>query len=195
MRIPITFVIAAGCVLGFVAPAFSEEKDLDKCFSYKKTDYGEKSHIGDLSDSWSVGTKATASFFRYNIASEKASFNDKTLGLGLSFRYYTGSQLANADGATSIKNVPQACRARTQDLLDFSRSGKDGSLAKVGSLFSISPTLFVSKGENEDDVSIQPALVVGILNDILSAGVAYNLTGAGRGQWSVLIGPSYGFQW
>jgi hypothetical protein len=194
MQTPLTVIITAGLVIGSIAPAFSEEKDLDKCFSYDKTEYGEKNHIGDLSDRWSVGTKATASFFRYNLASEKASFNEKTLGLGLSFRYYTESQLANAN-KTSIREVPQACRARTQDLLDFSRSSKDGSLAKVGSWFSISPTLFVSKGENESDVSIQPAIVVGILNDILSAGVAYNLTGSGRGQWSVLVGPSYGFQW
>lgn len=194
MRISLQSIIMVGCLIGFVAPALSEEKDLDKCFSYDKKEYGEKNHIGDLGDHWSVGTKATASFFRYNLASEKASFNDKTLGLGLSFRYYTESQLANAN-KTSIKEVPHACRARTQDLLDFSRSSKDGSLAKVGSWLSVSPTLFVSKGENESDVSIQPAIVVGILNDILSAGVAYNLTGSGRGQWSVLVGPSYGFQW
>ena len=168
--------------------------DPDKCTSHNKADYGEKNYIGDLGKNWSVGSKATASFFRYNLASEKASFNEKTLGVGLSFRYYTDSQLSNA-GKTSIEDVPKACRARTEDLLDFSRSKSDGTLVKVGSWISISPTLFVSKAETEGDVAIQPAIVVGFLNDIFSIGTAYNLTGTGKGQWSILIGPSYGFQW
>lgn len=168
--------------------------DPDKCTSHIKSDYGEKNNIGDLGTNWSVGSKATASFFRYNLASEKASFNERTLGVGLSLRYYTDSQLSNA-GQTSIQDVPKACRARTEDLLDFARSKSDGTLAKVGSWFSISPTLFVSKAETEGDVAIQPAIVVGFFNDIISIGTAYNLTGTGKGQWSILIGPSYGFQW
>jgi hypothetical protein len=170
-------------------------KEQDKCISYVKSDYGEKNSIGDLGDHWSVGSKATASFFRYNLATEKASFNERTLGLGLSFRYYSEDQLKNADGATSIQNVPKACRARTEDLLDFARDKSDGTRAKVGSWISISPTLFVSKAETDADVSIQPAIVVGLLNDIISIGTAYNLSGVGQGQWSILIGPSYGFQW
>lgn len=168
-------------------------KDSAKCTSYKKADYGEGNHIGDLSDNISVGSKAVAAAFRYNIATEKAAFNERTAGVGLSFRYYSDSQLANA-GKTSIREVPRACRARTEDLLDFSVA-KNGEKAKVGSLFSISPTIFLSKAETEGDVSIQPAIVVGFLNDIISIGTAYNLTGTGKGQWSLLIGPSYGFQW
>jgi hypothetical protein len=180
-------------LVGFAVPCVNAQQlDPDKCKSYEKSDYGEKHHIGDLSDHWSAGSKATASLFSYNITTEKAAFNERTLGVGFSFRYYTDSQLANA-GTSSIKDVPQACRARTADLLDFSRA-KNGEEAKVGSLVSFSPTLFVSKTETEGDVSIQPAIVVGFFNDILSIGTAYHLTGTGKGQWSLLIGPSYGFQ-
>ncbi len=193
MNILITLYMVV-LLVGFAVPRASAQLlDPDKCTSYNKTDYGEANHIGDLYDNVSVGSKATASLFRYNIATEEASFNERTLGVGLSFRVYTSSQLANA-GKTSIKEVPQACRARTADLWDFSRA-KNGEKAKVGSLVSFSPTLFVSKTETEGDVSIQPAIVVGFFNDILSIGTAYNLTGTGKGQWSLLIGPSYGFQW
>jgi hypothetical protein len=156
--------------------------------------YKEGRNIGDLGDNWSVGTKATLALFRYNLASERASFNEKSAGVGLSFRYYSDDQL-NSIGHTSIKNVPQACRARTEDLLDFFRPTKAGLLPKIGSWISLSPTLFVSKAENESDVSLQPAIIVGLFNDILSIGTSYNLTGTGKGQWSLLIGPSYGFQW
>ena len=171
----------------------SQQPDPGKCTSHEKSFYGEKNFIGDLGDHWSAGSKATASLFSYNLATEKAAFNARTLGVGLSFRYYTDSQLANA-GKTSIKDVPQACRARTEDLLDFARN-KGTELAKVGSWISVSPTFFVSKTETEGDVSIQPAIIVGLFNDIFSIGTAYNLTGTGKGQWSILIGPSYGFQW
>jgi hypothetical protein len=195
MRLITTFVTLIAILLAI--PVWAEQKavtDAAKCTSHDKADYGEKNYLGDLGKNWSVGTKATASFFRYNLASEKASFNDKTLGIGLSFRYYTDNQLKNT-GHNDINDVPRACRARTEDLLDFSRSNSDGTLAKAGSWISFSPTLFVSKTESEGDVAIQPAIVIGLLNDIISIGAAYNLTGTGRGQWSIIVGPSYGFQW
>lgn len=193
MKILMTIFVVL-LLAGFTASGVSaQEPDLGKCTSYEKSDYGEKNFIGDLGGNVSAGSKATAALFSYNLATEKASFNDRTLGVGLSFRYYTTSQLANA-GKTSIRDVPQACRARSADLLDFSRD-KGNEKAKVGSLLSISPTFFVSKAETEGDVSIRPAIVLGFFNDILSIGTAYTLTGTGKGQWSLLIGPSYGFQW
>lgn len=160
----------------------------------EKPIYKEGRNVGDLGDNWSVGTKATVALFRYNLATERSSFNEKSVGVGLSFRYYSDDQLESI-GHTSIKNVPRACRARTEDLLDFSNPRKAGNLPKIGSWISVSPTLFVSKAETDNDVSIQPALIVGFFNDILSVGTSYNLTGQGKGQWSILIGPSYGFQW
>ena len=50
-------------------------------------------HDGDLSKNISVGTVASYSIFRYNLADKKASFNAKAVGGGLSFRYYTDNQL------------------------------------------------------------------------------------------------------
>lgn len=156
--------------------------------------YAEGRNVGDLGDNWSVGSKATVALFRYNLATERSSFNEKSVGVGLSFRYYSDDQLESI-GHTSIKNVPRACRARTEDLLDLSNPRKAGNLPQIGSWISFSPTIFVSKAETDNDVSIQPALIVGLFNDILSVGTSYNLTGQGKGQWSILIGPSYGFQW
>lgn len=156
--------------------------------------YKEGRNVGDFGDNWSVGTKATVALFRYNLASERTSFNERSVGVGLSLRYYTDDQISSI-GHTSIKNVPQACRARTEDLLDFFRAIKPGTLPKIGSWISFSPTIFVSKAETEGDVSLQPAFIIGLFNDILSVGTSYNLTGQGKGQWSILIGPSYGFQW
>ena len=192
-------------------PSTSSDTPSDDCTSYDKEVakdasgndrlgrdgkpiYKEGRNVGDLGDNWSVGTKATVALFRYNLATERSSFNEKSVGVGLSFRYYSDDQLESI-GHTSIKNVPRACRARTEDLLDFSNPRKAGNLPKIGSWISFSPTIFVSKAETDNDVSIQPALIVGLFNDILSVGTSYNLTGQGKGQWSILIGPSYGFQW
>ncbi len=91
--------------------------------------YAEGRNLGDLGDNWSVGSKATVALFRYNLATERSSFNEKSVGVGLSFRYYSDDQLGSI-GHTSIKNVPRACRARTEDLLDFSTLEKPGIFTK-----------------------------------------------------------------
>src|SRR5207249_11637045 len=60
--------------------------------------------------------------------------------------------------------VSTACRATTSDI------GKDRTDKLASSVFSITPTVFYAKQANENDLSLQPALLLGFLDDILSIG-------------------------
>ena len=162
-----------------------------RCINYAK-ETNEGKHLGDLASRLSVGSVVNYSVVRYNLADKKSSFNSQAFGFGVAFRYYTPSQLGQAK-TNSIKNVPLACRAKTTDLLNFSQA-PDGELPKIGALFSFSPTFYVFKDKNENDLGTQLAMNFGFLNDFITVGVGWNLSGGDAGEWFVLAGPSVGFQ-
>ena len=57
------------------------------------TKSGTEYHPGDLGTNLSVGSVASYSLVQYNLADKKSSFNAKSAGFGLSFRWYTDDQL------------------------------------------------------------------------------------------------------
>ena len=63
-------------------------------------------------------------------------------------------------------------------------------------LFSITPTLYATKPVADDDLSLQPALLLGFFEDILNIGVGFNLTGPSgeKGNVFMLMGIGYGFK-
>ena len=71
-------------------------------------------------------------------------------------------------------------------------SAKEGALAFP--LFSLSPPLFVSQAADADQLSVQPALVVGLVRDIINIGVGYNLTRPEAGRFFLLLGLGVGFK-
>jgi len=178
-----------------LSPLMEKQEEELVCTSYKKDSPREGENIGDGfffgQGNHSVGGIASYSLFRYNIADEKASFNEKAAGLGLAFRIYTDNQLRQA-GATHISQVPEACRAKPSDGLTY-HIAKKGRLAKIAPIVSIAPTIYVSQDKNDNEVTMQPSLTFGFLNDFFSLGIGYNLSGPDSGEWFLIAGPSVGF--
>ncbi|WP_447970199.1 hypothetical protein [Nitrospira sp. M1] len=168
-------------------------QETDICVSYRKNPDKEGENIGDSIlglDQASAGNITTYSLLRYNLADKKSSFNDQAAGFGLALRWYTEAQLAKAN-TTKISDVPTACRATTRDIVDYFNPEK--GLPKIAPLFSVAPTIFVSQDKDDSMLTVQPALTIGILNDFISMGVGYNLSGPDAGEWFILAGPSIGF--
>lgn len=163
----------------------------DECF----TDIGEQSPAGDLSANISVGPTITTQLIRYNFATEKASINAKGIGVGAAFRFYNSNDMAAAPGSTvkDIRRIRPKCRANT--LATFEG---DAAQYKASSWLSISPTIFASvdevQGSAASEVSVQPALMIGFLRDLINVGVGWNLAGPNRGQVFLLMGIGTGFR-
>ncbi len=172
---------------------------------------GNEKYAGDLTQNWSAGAIASYSLVQYNLADKKSSFNSKALGAGIAFRYYRDRHLKwfgeNKLGKRNariipgtlwdsyeegdyvenvgIADIPAGCRAQSEDLL--------GATNKIAPMYSISPTMYVFQEKNEDDFGVQFAVNVGFLNDIFNIGIGWNLSGDDAGEWFILAGPSFGF--
>lgn len=163
----------------------------DECF----TDVGEQSLAGDLSKNVSVGPSITTQLIRYNFATEKASINAKGIGVGAAFRFYNDNDMAAAPGSAvkDIRRIRPKCRANTLTTFEG-----DAAQYKASSWLSISPTIFASvdevQGSAASEVSVQPALMVGFLRDLINVGVGWNLAGPNRGQVFLLMGIGTGFK-
>jgi hypothetical protein len=158
-------------------------------------DESEAYAIGDLFGWLSVGPTVTTQLFRYNFATEKASFNTPGLGVGAAFRIYRGNDMQEDPKSQKkdIRRIRPSCRATTLDtFLD------DTGKYKASSIMSISPVLFASlaeveKGQNQD-FNLQPAIVAGFLRDLINIGVGFNLAGQNQGQVFLLMGLGVGFK-
>lgn len=163
----------------------------DECF----TEIGEQSPAGDLGPNVSVGPTITTQLIRYNFATEKASINAKGIGVGAAFRFYNNSDMTAAPGSTvkDVRRIRPKCRANT--LATFE---SDAGQYKASSWLSVSPTIFASvdevQGSAASEVSVQPALMVGFLRDLINVGVGWNLAGPNRGQVFLLMGIGTGFK-
>lgn len=156
---------------------------------------GKVFYSGDLTKNISAGSVASYSFIQYNLADKKSSFNAKSAGFGLSFRYYTDYQLEKfrkdffpskvKKNKAEISDIPAGCRAQTKDFLNED--------SKIASRISIAPTFYVFKDKNEDDLGLQFAINVGFFNDIFTVGAGWNISGNDAGEWFILAGPSVGF--
>jgi hypothetical protein len=127
---------------------------------------------GDLPSShfwggeWSVGTAVQAQTIRYDLARNQAGFNTG-LGAGVSFRYYRDVKIGGK--TVSVSQIKQDCRASTFRLKNES--------TVAAPLFSLTPTLFVSKLDDTSNLSVQPAIMLGFIEDIVNIGIGFNLTG------------------
>ena len=146
----------------------------------------------DLGSNISVGASVTAQLIRYNITSGKASVNTPGLGAGIAFRYYPDSWMAEIDGRHDIRRIKPDCRATTFDAPTLEEDPEKGKIAFP--LFSISPTVFLSKSEGSSDLSVQPTLVIGLFRDLISLGVGFNLTEPDAGDVFILFGIGAGFK-
>ena len=155
---------------------------------------GESIAIGDTGDNWSVGPTVTTQLFRYNLATEKASFNTPGLGIGAAMRLYMDNDMTappgEGDDQKSIRRIKPKCRATTLDTF-----GDDTGRFKASSVMSFSPVLFASVAEaGSQEFNLQPAFVIGFLRDLINIGVGFNLAGQNQGEVFLLMGLGAGFK-
>lgn len=173
--------------------------------------------FGDLGNNWSVGMTTAVQAVKYTFKTKQAS-TAASAGGGIAFRYYGKSEIGTEEAAKNlgftdddlkaiksldkgsyynrdsgtyslpVNKISTACRATTSDI------GKDRTEKLASSIFSITPTVFGSKQSNEGDISFQPALLVGFLDDIISIGPGYNLTGPEKGKVFMVVSVGYGFK-
>jgi hypothetical protein len=147
---------------------------------------GDLNSLRTGSGEWSVGTAVQAQAIRYDFAKKQAGFNNG-LGAGASFRYYRDVDIGSEKNVP-VSRIKQDCRASTFRLKN------ENTVAAP--LFSITPTIFVSKLDDTSDLIVQPALMLGFFEDILNVGVGFNLTGRQGevGNVFLLMSLGMGFQ-
>ena len=188
-------------------PAKDSPISKDKCLMARPL-FGDIEFLG--MNNWSVGTAVSTQLVRYNFSTKKTSMNT-SVGAGISLRYYGDSPVGNAaeakrlgftdqdisemrheDGKDYYKlpvyKISPACRATTSDF------GKERKEKLASSIISITPTLYASKQENSQDVSVQPAILLGFLDDIINIGTGFNLSGPETGKVFLVFSLGYGFQ-
>ncbi|MCS6287807.1 MAG: hypothetical protein H8K10_02385 [Nitrospira sp.] len=173
--------------------------------------------FGDLGNYWSVGVTASIQAVKYTFGTKQASSAAST-GAGVAFRYYGKSPLGTEDAAKElgfrkadlealekleggkfydqttgnyslpINKISTTCRATTSDI------GKDRTEKLASSIFSLTPTVFYVKQASENDISLQPALLIGFFDDIVSVGPGFNLTGPEKGKVFLVLSLGYGFK-
>ena len=87
-----------------------------------------------------------------------------------------------------IYKISTACRATTSDI------GKDRTEKLASALLSITPTVYYSKLDSVSDISLQPALLIGFFDDLISVGPGFNLTGQDKGKVFLVLSLGYGFK-
>lgn len=199
--------------IGASLPAKDTPASKDKCYMSRPL-FGDLSPLG--LENWSVGTTIATSVVRYDFSSKKAALATGA-GAGIAIRYYGKSLLGTKDEAkrlgytdetiATIRNhfpgyvsdakdevslplssIKPECRATTSDI------GKERSQKLASSLFSITPIVYYSKQTTESDLNIQPAIMLGVLDDIISIGTGFNLTGQEKGKMFLLLSLGYGFK-
>jgi hypothetical protein len=195
-------------------PAKDTPVSKEKCYMARPL-FGDLAPLG--LENWSVGITLATSVVRYDFSSKKAALATGA-GAGIAIRYYGRSYLGTRDetkvaGFTdetieSIKkrygkryvndetdevylplsSVKPECRASTSD---FGQERKDKLAA---SIFSLTPIVYYSKQTTENDLNLQPAIMLGFLDDIISIGTGFNLTGQEKGKMFLLMSLGYGFK-
>ncbi len=137
---------------------------------------------------WSVGPAVSTQLIKYDFGKKRAGFNT-AVGAGAAFRFYRPIEIKPPGGGHAmstvyISEVKQECRQSS-----FGQNTK-GYLAAP--LFSITPTIYASEPVDQDDLSVQPAILLGFFEDILNVGVGFNLTGPAGEKGNVFMLMSIG---
>jgi hypothetical protein len=185
-------------------PANSANKQQDS--EFKITDFKGEC-IKDLSkepiaagdfQNISFGPTVAAQVLTYDLASKKAGFNTGA-GAGFSMRLYNdvkfykpkeqGKEKAEVESSYGIKEIRKKCRAETFDAAWLQPDNQ-----KVIPWLSISPMVYASKSANQTDFSVQPAITIGFLGELLNVGTGFNLSGPNQGHVFLLLSLGYGFK-
>ena len=128
---------------------------------------------GFTTGEWTVGLAALAQIIKYDFAKKKAGFNNG-LGAGASFRFYRDVRVPlriSKTGKVPISRVNSGCRASTFRLRD------DTDLPDAAPVFSVTPVIFASQIIGEDNLRVEPAVMLGFFEDLINVGAGFNLSG------------------
>jgi hypothetical protein len=143
--------------------------------------------FGNVSFGPTVGIKALT----YDLSSKKVSFN-AGLGAGVSLRLYNDVKFYSPEGNVTerygINRIRKKCRGET-----FDGSWLQPDNQKIIPWMSITPMVFASKTDREDEIVVQPALTVGFLGELINVGTGFNLSGPDKGHVFMLLTLGYGF--
>jgi len=192
VTVPVTFIVTPKDGVGPPAPpsiphsanSTWENVCVDKSLNLLG-DYGQ----------WSVGPSVSTQLIKFDLSKERAGFNT-SVGVGAAFRFYRGITIKDQNGdplkdkngedkTITISQINQKCRQTT-----FKARSEKSYLAAP--LFSITPTLYVTKPTNQGDLEVQPAILLGFFEDILNFGVGWNLTGPPGEKGNVFLLMSIG---
>lgn len=138
----------------------------------------------------SLGPAGSVQAVRYDFALKKAAVSTG-VGAGVSVRFYNNVKIKGEAQPLEFNQIRQDCRRTSFDI----GKGKDPASPKiVGPAISITPMLYYSKLETSSDLSLQPALQLGFLEELIHIGVGFNLTGPNQGHTFMLLSLGYGFK-
>ncbi len=190
-----------------------EEKGIssEKCLMQRPL-FGDLVSLGKSFQNWSAGVTVSTQAIKYTFGAEKVSSNTSG-GVGVAFRYYGHSpvgdeaetrrlgydpkdlDVANGYGSGNkdyyqlpIYRIKPECRATTSDF------GKERKEKLASSIFSIIPTVYATKPDSVNDIVVQPALLIGFFDDIISVGPGFSLTGPEKGKVFLVLSLGYGFK-
>jgi hypothetical protein len=211
-KIPVTFVVTPPKSAGPPAPPQKTNKE-DEGFvirNFRSTskdpaDGGclkdlseEPVATGDFGDYISFGPTVAAKAFNYDLASKRVAFN-AGVGAGFSMRIYNtvgfkgkegkNGKTAELPASYGISQIRKRCRAETYDLAWLKPDNQ-----RVAPLISISPMVFASKSDRDNEIQVQPALTVGFLGELINVGAGFNLSGQDKGHVFILLSLGYGFK-
>jgi len=211
-KIPVTFVVTAPKSAGPPAPPQKANKE-DEGFVIKNfrstskdpADGGclkdlseEPVATGDFGDYISFGPTVAAKAFNYDLASKRVAFN-AGVGAGFSMRIYNTVGFKGKEGKNGktgelpasygISQIRKRCRAETYDLAWLKPDNQ-----RVAPLISISPMVFASKSDRDNEIQVQPALTVGFSGELINVGAGFNLSGQDKGHVFILLSLGYGFK-
>lgn len=142
----------------------------------------------------SFGPTVAAKVLTYDLASKKAGFNTG-IGAGFSMRLYSDVKLARGVDDTrdektyGISQIRKQCRGET-----FDGAWLETDNQMIIPWMSITPIVYASQTERADEVSIQPAISVGFLGELVNIGTGFNLSGPNKGHVFLLLSLGYGFR-
>ena len=203
-KIPVTFVVTSPKGAGPPAPPQNTNKEEEGFVitNFKEQCVKDRSAepvaAGDFGDYISFGPTVAAKAFNYDLASKQVAFN-AGIGAGFSMRIYDTVGFKRKDPGPATPEVPavklgisqirKKCRAETYDLAWLKPDNQ-----RVSPLFSISPMVFASKSDRDNEIQVQPALTVGFLGELVNVGAGFNLSGPDKGHVFLLLSIGYGFK-